>query len=234
MPADRTASRAPRQAAALADADILTIRRILLRWGKAHYQDFPWRDARRPWHALIAEVLLQRTRARNVVPVYDEFIRAFPTPRSLGAAPVETIEAIIYPLGLRWRAPWLKKLGAALDQRHGQVPRNLDELMQLPGVGVYAASAWLSFHGGQRAVIIDANVVRWLCRLIGQPMDGETRREKWLIDLADRVTPPRAWKAYNYAALDFTMELCATKPKCDRCPIGPSRCVTGAARVRSA
>lgn len=169
----------------------------------------------------MAEVLLQRTRAKNAVPVYLNFIARFPEPPDLEAADLAEIEQIIYPLGLRWRAPLIKKLGESLAARDGQIPGNLEELMSLPAVGSYAAAAWLSFHGRKRAVIIDANVVRLICRLVNRPMDGETRRKKWLIELADLLTPARNWKQYNYAILDFTMQVCTKVPRCPVCPLLP-------------
>lgn len=81
-------------------------------------------------------------------------------------------------------------------------------------------------------MIIDANVVRWLCRIVGAKRDGETRRKKWLFDLADRITPNRNWKEYNYSVLDFTMQICVAQPKCDNCPIGPKYCVHGRSVLR--
>ncbi len=193
--------------------------------------DYPWREPASPWHGLVAEILLQRTRAGNVVPVYRSFLEAFPTPQALAQASVQDIERLIYPLGLRWRAPLLKRLGERLAELNGRLPETLKELTGLPGVGPYVASAWLSFHGSRRSVIVDANVVRWLCRLVGMPYDGETRREKWLLQLADRFTPRHNWKAYNYAALDFAREVCAPRPRCEMCPIGPKLCAYGRARL---
>jgi A/G-specific adenine glycosylase len=195
------------------------IRRILIKWGKENYQNFPWRNAEKPWHALVAEVLLQRTRAKNVVPVYLAFAAEFKHPTDLGKASLNQIEDLIYPLGLKWRAPLIKKLGLELAARDGVVPDNPEELLSLPAVGPYAASAWLSFHGNRRAVIIDTNVVRLICRLVDVPMDGETRRKKWLIQTANLLTPHRAWKEYNYAVLDFTMQICIKIPKCPICPL---------------
>src|SRR5450759_5970497 len=113
------------------------IRRILIRWGKANYQDYPWRNPEQPWHALVAEVLLQRTRATNVVPVYQSFLKKFPTLNKLVNARVSTIEKIIYPLGLKWRAPLLKELSKDLVIKNGEITHQLDELTNLPGVGNY-------------------------------------------------------------------------------------------------
>jgi len=159
--------------------------------------------------------------------VYRRFVFAFGTPSKLGRAPLQKIEKLLYPLGLRWRAPLIKKLGQALDARDGNPPSSLEQLISLPGVGPYAAAAYLGFHTSERAVIIDANVVRFLCRLIGYEYDGETRRKQWLLDFADRMTPSRNVKKYNYAVLDFTMQICTTRPKCAQCPIGPTLCIYG-------
>ncbi len=169
--------------------------------------------------------MLQRTKANNVVPVYEAFFEHFSSPEKLAQASEEEIQSVIYPLGLRWRTPLLKKLGEQLVQNQGELPRTLEELLELHGVGPYVAAAWLGFHGGKRSVIIDANVVRWICRLVDRPMDGETRRKKWLIELTGKLTPEKNWKEYNYAVLDFSMEICTKKPQCTRCPLGPAICL---------
>jgi len=110
--------------------------------------------------------------------------------------------------------------------RDGRIPATYEELLSLPGIGPYAASAYLSLHKAQRAVLIDANIVRWLCRLLGRPMDGETRREPWVYRLAERMTPTDGSREYNYAALDFTMKICAQTAHCEKCPLVPL-CRTG-------
>ena len=196
-------------------------------WGRENYRPFPWREPPQLWHALIAEVLLQRTRAANVVPVYEKFIARFPDARALETATLEEITTLIYPLGLRWRAPLLKQLCDYLAVNDGRVPATREELLQLPAVGQYVAAAMLSLHMGQRAILIDANIVRWLCRLRDEPMDGETRRKTWLLEMAEEVTPPRKPRAFNYALLDFTMTICGKTPHCADCPIGPKLCQHG-------
>jgi len=211
----------------IAPSDIRAIRRRVRRWGRENYKTFAWRSPRHQWHALIGEVLLQRTRAQNVLPVYEKFRARFPEIEDLKTATLPEIETLIYPLGLRWRAPLLKKLCDYLIQNEGRVPQTSDGLLQLPAVGPYVAAAMLSLHGGRRAVLIDANVVRWLCRLLDRPMNGETRRKQWLLQLADDMTPQKNVREFNYAVLDFTMEICATRPKCELCPVGPRFCAHG-------
>lgn len=207
------------------DSNIDEVRNLILQWGKAHYKAYPWRVPDQAWHGLIAEILLQRTKAKNVVPVYEQFISRFKTVEELAHTSVEAIEDVIYPLGLRWRAPLIKKLAESLLQLDGEVPRSYSELLKLPGVGTYVASAWFGFHGHGRSVIIDTNVVRWICRLVDQPMNGETRRKKWLIQLAEKLTPEDNCKEYNYAVLDFSMDICTSVPKCYRCPLSEQYCL---------
>lgn len=167
---------------------------------------------------------MQRTRAWNVVPVYYDFIEKYSTPNLLSEASIKEIEDVIYPLGLHWRATFLKNLGRQLEIKGGSIPTNFEELITLSGVGPYVASAWLCFHAGIRAVIIDANIVRFLCRFLGRPRDAETRRKKWINEIASLLTPPRAWKFYNYAILDFTMQICSKEPACTICPLTSLGC----------
>ena len=117
-------------------------------------------------------------------------------------------------------------MGKHLTDLGRQVPDNYDELLSLPGVGPYAAGAYLSLHRDIRHIIIDSNVVRLYCRLIGRTYDGETRREEWLRAFAEQVTPSSGFKVYNYAVLDFSRAICTHKPDCNKCPL-TSICATG-------
>ena len=74
-----------------------------------------------------------------------------------------------------------------------------------------------SFHCGIRDVIIDSNVVRLYGRLFGFEYDGETRRKPWLRELADRITPARIYRDFNYAVIDFTRSICKPRPDCGHC-----------------
>lgn len=153
-----------------------------------------------------------------MAPVYEAFLARWPTPVALAAATPQPIERIVGSLGLRWRIPLMIEMAKAVTEQGG-VPEKLDALCALPGVGPYAAAAFLSLHRGKRAVIVDANVVRWLGRMFGFPTDAETRRKRWLINLADRLTPARSHRAYNYAVLDLGMQVCGARPKCSSCPL---------------
>ncbi len=178
--------------------------------------------------------MLQRTRAEQVVPVYNLFVRRFPKPQDLASAGVRRIAGLIRPLGLRWRAKFLAALGRELAKRGGAVPDTPEELLQLPGVGAYAAAAYLSLHARRHAAIVDANVVRLYGRLFGLPTDAETRRDRSFVALAELMTPKRGFRQFNYALLDFSRAVCRPRPLCQQCPLR-SRCAYGQrlSRLRS-
>ena len=196
------------------------INRALARWARRNAREYPWREDVPLWQALVAEVMLQRTRADQVVAAFSRFRTQYPTPPTLARAHEEDLAGLLEPLGLRWRGRFLYQLAQEIGRLDGELPLDQAALEALPGVGPYAAAATLSLHANYRAVLIDSNVVRVLCRLVGSDYDGETRRKRWFRDLADALTPSRAHRAYNYAVLDLGALVCLPHtPKCDECPI---------------
>jgi len=196
------------------------VTRRLLRWGRRNFKDFPWRTEDDPWLTLAAEFMLQRTRAIQVVCVFCEFRDRFPTADRLVEAGEVAVKDITSRLGLHWRGPLLFELARRVAARGGTPPERMDELRGLTGVGMYTSAAWLSLHRGKRAAIIDANVARWLSRMTGLPYNRDPRHVRWVQDLAERLTPRRAFRDYNYAVLDFTMAICTPRrPACATCPL---------------
>ncbi|MFC1902706.1 hypothetical protein ACFLX4_01380 [Chloroflexota bacterium] len=173
---------------------------------------------------MVAEILLQRTKAEQVVAVYKEFRETFPDPSTLGQVELGRLEKIISPLGLKWRARFLLTLGSKLSGIGGEIPRDIESLQSLPGIGPYAASAFLSLHAGKRAPIIDSNIVRLYGRFFGFETGPETRRKKEVLQLAERVTPNKNFREFNYALIDFTRSICRPKPDHEYCPISDKCC----------
>lgn len=207
------------------DAWVRSISGRLIRWGRENRQDFPWRRKIPFWQALVVEVMLQRTKAEQVAPVFRELRARYGSARVFGQAPPTEITELLRPLGLRWRSELVARLAVEIGASNGRLPRTWDELQRLPGVGPYSAAAALSLHGGQRAPIIDSNVVRLVCRLTGQDYGPETRRKAWLKVLVDRLTPRADCRDYNYAVLDHSMTVCrVTSPRCDVCVLRASCC----------
>ena len=207
------------------------ITRALTRWGRRNARAYPWREELPLWQALIAEVMLQRTRAEQVAPTFNQFRERYPSPAALAQASGRELAELMKPLGLRRRGRLLHRLAQDIARLDGTLPRDQAALEALPGVGPYSAAATLSLHANRRAVLIDSNIVRVLCRLVGVAYDGETRRKRWLREMAEDMTPPRAHRDYNYAVLDLAGLVClAGTPKCDECPI-LRWCTTGSERT---
>jgi A/G-specific adenine glycosylase len=200
------------------------LREGIVQWWRSEEFDFPWRaPQRQDWKGLVAEVLLQRTRANAVSDVYHDFFDRFDTADDLAEADESEIKEMIRPLGLHWRAQYLDQLGDELLELNGEVPAKRSEIEDLPGIGQYAAGAFLTFHRRKRVSFIDANIVRILGRFFGFDWDGETRRKRWFKDLAEKFFdhdyPPAD---FGYAVLDFTREVCGRSPACDGCPLRPN------------
>lgn len=193
----------------------------LLVWWRKSKRSYPWRKEKDPYKALIAELMLQRTKADQVMAVYPSFLRRFPTPRALAAARLKDVEVFFRRLGLIWRAKKVKGLGDALVTNfNGRVPDNREGLLSLPGVGEYASDAVLASVYGENVAAVDANVCRIIGRLFGMEARGEARRDPEFREAAQRMVPEGRAKEFNWAMIDFAALVCASKnPKCDKCPL---------------
>jgi len=194
----------------------------LLDWWRKGGRTYIWRRTRDPYRIAIAEMMLQRTRADQVEPIYKRFMRKYPKPRILAAAPAGDVEEHLRSLGLLHRAGKIRNFAIALVKDHGGVmPRSRDELLKLPNIGDYVADATLCFAYGQDAAVVDANVVRVLQRVFGVKVGGEARRSLEIKGLAQILVPRGKAREYNWAILDFAALICTShNPKCGECPLG--------------
>jgi A/G-specific adenine glycosylase len=209
----------------LDDADVHFIQRELLSWGKENQRDFPWRQRIPFWLAVVAEILLQRTRAEMVSPAFAAFREEFPTSGSFSNASPDDLGRILRPLGLRKRVRALEGLRQTL-QATGRLPRTAARLVRLPGVGPYTAAAALSMHAGVRVPIIESNVARVLARYLDRPIPRIPARSGWLEREIDALTPLKRFRAFDYALLDLGALVCRPRsPMCCRCPLA-KRCAT--------
>lgn len=200
----------------------------LRRWDEHHHRSFPWRETGDAFHILLAELMLRRTQARQVVPVFLEFTRRYPDVQTLANAKPAEVAQLLFPLGLSWRVPAFQNLAQVLLECYGgKVPSDYEALLTLPGVGEYVASAVSCFAFGQAIPIIDTNTVRVAGRLFAIPTDAESRRRRpvrrILSALLDREEPA----VYHYALLDLAAQICTpAHPHCNVCPLAQC-CATG-------
>ena len=130
-------------------------RKKLLRWFHRNERSYPWRNTRDPFKILIAEMMLRRTKADQVKPVYERLFSEYPDVKSLAAAEDEKIKKILYSLGLRWRTSAFRLVAREIKKKYDcRVPATRDELIKLPGVGEYVAGAVLSVGYGKKEWIL--------------------------------------------------------------------------------
>jgi len=194
------------------EKDARFFRESIIKWGRINLSYFPWRETHNKWHALVSEIMLQRTNAGQVLPVYKEFTRKYKKPEDLLKS---SGERLFRNLGLHWREKQIIELAESLIGK--DIPESKDDLLKLPGIGNYIASAYRSLHLGIRDVLIDSNIVRVIGRYFGFKTDAETRRKKLFKELAEKLTPARKFREYNYALLDFSRTICRPKQKCELC-----------------
>ena len=203
--------------------EIKTFRRNLLAWYDRHRRDLPWRgQGLSPYRTLVSEAMLQQTQVATVVPYFERFMAALPTVDSLAEADEQTVLKLWQGLGYYRRA---RNLHAAAKMvvidYAGEVPRTVDELLKLPGVGRYSAGAIASIAYDTPAPILDGNVMRVLCRIEaveGDPRDTATTRRLW--SLAESLVPAKRAGDFNSGLMELGATCCRPKsPTCLICPV---------------
>src|SRR5205807_3497460 len=193
------------------------VRSRLLTWYAANRRDLPWRRTGNPYHILVAEYLLQRTRIVSGTPYYERFLRKFPTVQNLAAAPLDDVLAVWEGLGFYGRARSLHAAARAIVERHGgEIPQSFEELNALPGVGPYTAGAVGSIAFGLPVPAVDGNVTRVIARLfrIRSDVTRPPARRRLAELAADLVSVDRAG-AFNQAMMELGATICTpVSPAC--------------------
>lgn len=196
----------------------------VLAWYDDHARDLPWRRPEAgPWSVMVSEVMLQQTPVARVLPVHEAWLERWPTPAALAAEPSGEAVRMWGRLGYPRRALRLHAAATAMVHRHGgEVPDSYEELIGLPGVGDYTASAVLSFAFGQRHAVLDTNVRRVLARAVAGVEFPSTSISRGERSRAEELLPDDPGTAATWAVA--TMELgalvcTARTPDCDSCPV---------------
>jgi len=199
----------------------------LLAWYAVHQRDLPWRipENMTPYRILVSEIMLHQTQVQTVIPVYQNFLKHFPTIETLANAPLEEIKTITDPLGYKVRGKWLKDIAEIIVKKwQGKFPDTLEALQELPGIGRYTAGAIMSFAFQQDAPIVDTNVERVVSRVFGVHKTDFSRHsdyQKTLWELAHRVIPSQKGHVFNQALMDFGAMICVARTP--RCSLSPMR-----------
>lgn len=196
---------------------------LLLEWWKKNKRRFPWRRRKNPYAVLIAEMLLRKTTAKQVEKMYSAFIKKYPTPKTLSEADENELSEILTPIGMEHRrAKLFVKFGTAiLEDFKGKTPSTEKELLKLPGVGLYATNAVLSFSHNKNVPMVDTNFIRLIERVFNFSSSKErARNDSKIWEFAQELVPDGRSRDFNLAVLDFAAIVCKPRsPECEICPI---------------
>src|SRR5271170_4066293 len=206
----------------LAGRALKTFQKQLLAWFRTHQRDLPWRRSRDPYRIWVAEVMLQQTRIATVMPYYQRFLSRFPTVHSLARARETEVLKLWSGLGYYSRARNLHRAAKIIVARHhGQFPRTLDAVLELPGIGTYTAAAVLSIAFDAPLAVLDGNVARVLGRI--KAIRGDLRAPKnWraLSAAAQDFLATQAPGDWNQSLMELGEVICTPQPPdCTECPV---------------
>jgi A/G-specific adenine glycosylase len=197
---------------------------LILRWYSRHGRQLPWRETRDPYRILVSETMLQQTQVARVLVKYPEFLRRFPSVRSLARAPRREVVMLWRGMGYNNRAVRLHLLAQTVLESHdGALPDDGDALGALPGVGRYTANALLSFAFGRSVPVVDVNVRRVLSRILWKMETfASVRDERTIWEAAEELLPARRAYDWNQALMDLGATICTARaPRCGECPVAP-------------
>lgn len=197
--------------------------RPLLEWFDQHgRKNFPWQNPRTAYRVWVSEIMLQQTQVQTVIPYFERFMESFPDIHHLHAASEDRVLAHWSGLGYYSRARNIYKTAKILcDKYDGQFPQDLNELIQLPGIGASTAAAIASQAFDLPTAILDGNVKRVLTRYFlidGWPGKSAVNKKLW--ELAQACMPDNRCADYTQAIMDLGATCCTrAKPNCLQCPL---------------
>ena len=171
-----------------------------------------------PFKVLVCALLSTRTRDETTAKVCEKLFKRVKGIEDLIEIPLHELEKLIYPVGFyRNKAKQLKELARILIEKHkGKIPRSLEELTSLPGVGRKVANLVLADGYNVPAICVDTHVHRITNRwcLVKTKTPYETEKELM------KKLPKKYWIVINRLLVAFGQRICTPqRPRCDICPV---------------
>ncbi len=193
----------------------------LLPWFDLHERPLAWREpGTSAWGILLSEVMSQQTPVARVEPVWREWMERWPDPASFAqASPADVLRAW-GKLGYPRRALRLLECAQQIVTLHdGRVPDDVDQLLELPGIGDYTARAVACFAYGKNVPVVDTNVRRVVRRAVeGRFLAGPASKAE-LAAVAE-LLPAERGPRFSAALMELGALVCtATSPECGVCPL---------------
>ena len=206
------------------------ITKNILYWYDLNKRSLPWRKnvtlQKRHYYTLVSEFMLQQTQVATVIPYFNRFIKKIPNFKSLAKINDQKLIKIWEGLGYYSRARNLKKTAQKIvNNFNGKLPNNFEDLLSLPGVGNYTASAILSIVFNKPYIPLDGNVERVLKRYLFLKNEKDIKKEKLIKKKSVFGTSSRS-SDYAQALMELGALICKPiNPLCNKCPIS-KKCIS--------
>ena len=203
--------------------DTKLIRTTLLEWYRKTAREFPWRvDDPDPYLVFVSEVMLQQTQAARVAELLPPFLEQYPDPEALAKATNADVVRSWKGLGYNNRAIRLRNAMRAIVKDHeGNIPRDEEQLIALPGIGPYASASITCFAYNTYTIVIDVNVRRVYSRLLEPlPTTADVLPDSPVRHFANSLVPEADASEFHHAVMDLGAQICtARRPDCMACPL---------------
>ena len=198
------------------------MQKALLDWYDRSKRDLPWRRTKDPYAIFVSEMMLQQTQVKTVIPYYLRFLKELPDWKALARAKEEKVLKLWEGLGYYRRARNLRAAAQNVVKDHGgRLPDDLENVLELPGVGLYSAGAVLSIAFQKPQPLVDGNVIRVFSRIFllrGDLKTGEGNKKVW--ELARIFLSEKRPGDFNQALMELGATLCLPEaPQCLLCPM---------------
>jgi len=202
----------------------LIISKEILHWYDNNRRILPWRkhltNKQKEYFTLVSEIMLQQTQVKTVIPFFSNFVKKIPNLNALSKVNDKKLMKCWEGLGYYSRARNLKKTAKKIIKEfNGKLPKNIEQLKTLPGIGDYTSSAIMAIAFNKQFIPLDGNVERILKRVFylktekGISKDNLNIKKKFF-GKSDRPSD------YAQSIMEIGALICRpSNPLCYECPI---------------
>ncbi|OGZ43964.1 MAG: hypothetical protein A3J55_00845 [Candidatus Ryanbacteria bacterium RIFCSPHIGHO2_02_FULL_45_17b] len=189
--------------------------KIVWQWYRLHTPALPWRNTKNPYHIFVSEVMLQQTQIPRVLVKYPEFLKIFPTIKALAKAPLRRVLSVWHGMGYNRRGLYLLQSAQYIMEKYaGTIPKDIDTLKALPGIGHYSARAIACFAYGVCEPFIETNIRRVIIHEFF-PKKKQVD-DKDVLKVLTAVEPAQKTQEWYWALMDYGREALRHTPNANR------------------
>ncbi len=196
----------------------------ILNWYDLNKRTLPWRkdvsNVKRQYYTLVSEFMLQQTQVSTVIPYFNKFIKNVPNLKTLAKINNKKLVKLWEGLGYYSRVRNLKKTAQLIVKNYnGKLPSNFEDLLSLPGIGNYTASAISAIAFNKPYIPLDGNIERVLKRYLYLKKEKDIQKDN-LIKKKSIFGSSLRSSDYAQALMELGALICKPiNPLCNQCPI---------------